>query len=106
MRRQEDPNQLIANTLGANLNNGGGMRAQSTPGFFVNFILENRCKPNRTEHSQPVLGKALLWFSDRSHQLRFNISAAAHVIDHPLSDGIKEHPVNGEITALGIFFGG
>lgn len=70
-------------------------------------------KPHRSQHAQLIFLKALLSIADRPHQPRAEISAPANVVEYrrihisrlPQDLRIEQHPIEGEVASLHIFFG-
>src|SRR5262249_18831674 len=67
-------------------------------------IIEHGCETDRAQHPEPVLGKTRGWIADRANDFCLQIGAPTNEIDHFILLWIEEHPVDGEIAPLRVFF--
>src|SRR4051812_28022650 len=78
------------------------MSNQRLPRSRVDFVSENRGETDGSQHSQPILGEALLRVANRSNQFRGEIGAAADKIDDFFRNRIVEHSIDREISTAGV----
>ena len=75
-------------------------------GGWVDAQFEPRRDSHGPEHAQLVFGEAGHRVADGPEYLRFEIDLAADEVVELPRDGVEEHPVNGEVAALGVEFRG
>ena len=74
--------------------------------MIVDLVIEERCETHRAQHPQPIFLETLRRLANGADQLRLQIRASAHKIDHLVRCRIVKHSVDREIAALCVFFRG
>src|SRR5215469_7542055 len=95
--------QLVANTLTADLMNVSRMLLDGGEGGRLNLIFEAGGKANRPQHAQLVFREAAFRLSDGANDSGLKVGAPADVIEDLAGRGIHEEAIDGEVAALNVF---
>ena len=102
----ENFNQLLPDALGSEVFGFGGEASEGRPGLGLDGEAKLDGKPDGAEEAETVLGEAGGGIADRADGLGGQVRFAAHIVEDLVFQGVKEHPVDGEVPALGVFLGG
>lgn len=83
-----------------------GHPADGLPRLGIQLEIEPGGKTHGSQHPQLVLGESLHRIADRPDPPALDVFAAADVIDHFSADRIEEQPIDREIAARCVRFGG
>ncbi len=82
-----------------------GMRADSCFRGALNVKAEAASEADSADHPEPVFFDPLMGIADGADDFGFEIDAAVDIIEDLFSEGVVEHPIDGEVAAVGIFSG-
>src|SRR5215469_3165704 len=104
MRIGHDLHELVPDPFLAHGSNLLRLFSTCFPGGGFDLEVQGSCKSNCAQQTKMVLRKTLAGIADRPDEPTFKIQFTADKIDDLIRHRIIEHAVNGEITALSVFF--
>ena len=107
----EDAGELVADALGADLGDLGGVAADGGGGGGVDLEVEARGEADGAQHAQLVLGEAQAGVADGADDAGGEVFAAMDEVERGgggvaggfEGEGVEEHAVDGEVAAEDVF---
>jgi len=101
--REENADEFLADALGADVVDFGGVLLQRVPGGGIDFELEHGGEADGAQHAEAILAEAARGVADGAQKAAVEIGASADEIDDLARNGIVEHAVYSEVAALRVF---
>ena len=106
IRVGENLDQFLAYALGADRMNVARVGDQSVPGAGLDFVIEPRRETHGAQETELVFAEAGDWIANGANDSGREIAPAADEVDEAIGHRVVEHPVDGEIAAGRVLFGG
>lgn len=103
--RGDDTGKFVTDAFGRDLSKKGGVFANGGPGVFFDFESSGGGKANGAKEAEGVFLKAFFGISDGTEDAGVEVGPSVDMVDDFSGEGILKESVDGEVAALGVFFG-